>query len=216
MPVPVFQPLPAGSVFYSLAPTESLKAFLMRQDPSEAMPELSRESGRRAFFKKAASVVLGGLAVAAPAGAGMMVLLDPLRRKSEESTFIQITSLRSLPEDGVPRKFVVLASQTDAWNRNPSMPIGAVYLRRTGTTSVQAFNVVCPHAGCFVDFVPGRQSYVCPCHNSTFALDGKINDRKSPSPRGLDELAVEIRGEGEVWVRYQNFLAGHEKKIPIV
>jgi menaquinol-cytochrome c reductase iron-sulfur subunit len=150
----------------------------------------------------------------APLFSGLMVILDPLRRKSEQNALIPVTSLRSLPEDGLPRKFVVKATHSDAWNRNPDVPIGAVYLRRTGPKSVQALNVVCPHAGCFVDFVPGRKGYLCPCHNSTFTLEGKISDPKSPSPRGLDELQVEIRDE-EVFVHFQNYLAGHEQKIPV-
>ena len=39
---------------------------------------------------------------------------------------------------------------------------------------VQAFNVVCPHAGCFVRFNAERNQYVCPCHNSAFELDGQV------------------------------------------
>ena len=151
----------------------------------------------------------------APLASGVMVVLDPLRRKSEKGGPLLVTSLSSLPEDGQPRKFAVVATRADAWNRNPAVPIGAVYLRRTGPKTVQAFNVVCPHAGCFVDFVPARQGYFCPCHNSSFSLEGRINDPRSPSPRGLDELQVEIRNDSEVWVHYQNFLAGHEQRIPV-
>ena len=92
--------------------------------------------------------------------------------------------------------------------------IGAVYLRREKGKPVEALNVACPHAGCFVDYVAARHGYLCPCHNSTFALDGKINDPKSPSPRALDTLEVEIRGEGEIWVRFQNYRAGVSTKVP--
>ena len=150
-----------------------------------------------------------------PLVSGLLVILDPLRRKSEQHALVLVTSLRSVPEDGLPRKFVVTASHSDAWNQNPSVPIGAVYLRRTGPNTVQAFNVVCPHAGCFVDFVPARNGYICPCHNSVFGLDGKISDRKSPSPRGLDPLEVQIRNQTEVWVKFQNYLAGHATRIPV-
>jgi Rieske Fe-S protein len=150
-----------------------------------------------------------------PLAAGLAVILDPLRRKSAQSAFIQVTSLQSLPDDGLPQKFVVISSHVDAWNRTPAIPIGAVYLRRTGPKSVQALNVVCPHAGCFVDFVTARKGYRCPCHNSSFAVDGKVDDPKSPSPRALDELEVEIRNDSEVWVRFQNFVAGHAEKIPV-
>ena len=142
-----------------------------------------------------------------------MTFLDPLRRKASKSDALRVTSLNALPADGVPRKFPVIATRTDAWNKFPNVPIGAVYLRRISENQVEAFNVVCPHAGCFVDFVPERKSYLCPCHDSTFAIDGKINDPKSPSPRGLDPLEAEIR-DGEVYVKFMNFRAGTAERIP--
>lgn len=170
---------------------------------------------RRGFIKKILAVVIGGITTLFPAVAGLAVFFDPLRRKSSARDAIQVASLNALPEDGIPRKFAVITSHSDAWNKSPQVPIGAVYLRRTGENSVQAFNVVCPHLGCFVDFVPSKKTYLCPCHGSAFGLDGNIVDRRtSPSPRGLDELEVELR-DGQVWVKFQNFRTSEAKKIPI-
>ena len=70
----------------------------------------------------------------------------------EISGLTRVTTLDSIPNDGLPRKFPIIASRTDAWNKFPDAPIGAIYLRRTGEKKVEALNVVCPHAGCFVDF----------------------------------------------------------------
>ena len=172
------------------------------------------QPARRNFLKKASAVLIGAVTGLVPAISGLIVFLDPLRRKSQDNDAVLVASLSSLPEDGVPRKFSVVADHTDAWNRMPRVPVGAVYLRRLGDKQVQAFNVICPHAGCFVDYVPARKSYHCPCHNSSFAADGRIADPKSPSPRGLDELPIEIRNENEIWVRFQNFRAGVKEKIP--
>jgi menaquinol-cytochrome c reductase iron-sulfur subunit len=173
------------------------------------------EAGRRDFFKKVVAGLISGVLGLVPLGAGLKVFLDPLHRKSSTSGAVWVTSLDALPDDGEPRKFPVLATRVDAWNRATQVPIGAVYLRRTQEGKVSAFNVVCPHAGCFVDFLPARSSYLCPCHNSTFTLAGKIADRSSPAPRGLDSLDVEIRGGKEVWVTFQNYLAGRAEKIPV-
>lgn len=170
---------------------------------------------RRNFLTKACAVVIGGaIALVAPL-AGLFVFLDPLRRKSEGGGAVRVASLSALPENGEPRKFSLLATRVDAWNRTPNVPIGAVYLQRLKDNQVRAFNVVCPHAGCFVDYRSGQKHYHCPCHNSSFALDGKVLDPKSPSPRGLDDLQVEIRHGTEVWVRFQNFRAGVHEKIPV-
>ena len=178
----------------------------------QAQPD---NSDRRGFFSKLAAVVVGGVAGAVPAVAGLAVFLDPLRRKAAAGATLRVTTLEAVPNDGIPRKFSIIASRADAWNRFPNVPVGAVYLRRTGDQVVQAFNVVCPHAGCFVDFIPNRGSYVCPCHNSTFNLDGSIHDPRSPSPRGLDALEVELRNGTEVWVKFQNFRAGIAVKVPV-
>ena len=179
-------------------------------DKSNASPP----TDRREFISKAASVVIGGSLVVVPAVAGMCIFLDPLRRKSESGASVLVANFNSLPENGEPRKFSVLATRVDAWNRTPNVPVGAVYLQRVGE-KVRALNVVCPHAGCFVDYRPANNNYFCPCHNSSFALDGKIQDPKSPSPRGLDELPVEVRNGSEVWVTFQNFRAGVHEKIPV-
>ena len=93
-----------------------------------------------------------------------------------------------MPADGIPRKFAVIADRVDAWNKFPQVPIGAVYLRRTGDQTVEALNVVCPHAGGFVDYIAEKNCFICPLHDSKFSLDGKISDPKSPAPRPPREL----------------------------
>lgn len=170
---------------------------------------------RRSFLAKAAAIVIGGaLAITAPV-AGLFVFLDPLRRKSDSGGAVLVASLNALPENGEPRKFSVLATRVDAWNRTPDVPVGAVYLQRLPDGGVRALNVACPHAGCFVDYKAARDNFHCPCHNSSFALDGRVLDPKSPSPRPLDSLETEVRGGTEVWVRFRNFRAGVHEKIPV-
>jgi menaquinol-cytochrome c reductase iron-sulfur subunit len=170
---------------------------------------------RREFLKKLLAGCLGALAGLVPVAAGLTVFIDPLRRHSSTRGAILVTALEALPADGIPRKFPVVASRVDAWNKFSQVPIGAVYLRRIGSDRVQAFNVVCPHAGCFVDFLPARMQYLCPCHKATYTIEGRIADRASPAPRGLDSLEVEVRGGKEVWVKFQNFQAGHAEKLPV-
>ncbi len=172
---------------------------------------------RRDFLTKAAAMVCGGVATLVPVGAGLMTVVDPLRRTAVGGrTFLRVTSLSSLPEDGSPRRFEVVAGRVDAWNRFPNVAVGAVYLRRVGGDKVEAINVICPHAGCPVDYRPGGKSFLCPCHDSQFNLDGTlVAGARSPSPRGLDTLEVEVREGSEVWVKFQNFEAGKAEKVPV-
>lgn len=151
--------------------------------------------------------------MAPPVGVGLAAFLETARRQATGAGWVRVTTLTALPADGVPRKFAVIADRQNAWNRQRAVPIGAVYLRRTGGWEIEAFNVICPHAGCLVTYSAERKGYLCPCHNSTFGLDGSIRDPASPAPRGLDPIEVEVRGEGEVWVRYRRFLTGRKERI---
>jgi len=178
-------------------------------DPCNTSPPV----GRRNFFKSFLAAIIGAVLGVVPVLAGLQVFLDPLRRKAGTGSAVHIAGLEAIPDDGIPRKFPVLANRVDAWNKFTQIPIGAVYLRRTGN-QVQALNAVCPHAGCNVDFLQERGIYLCPCHNSTFTVAGSIGNPSSPAARGLDSLDVEVRGD-EVWVKFQNFEAGQKEKIPV-
>ena len=175
----------------------------------------SAQAGRRDFLVKAAAVGIGAVTTLVPAGAGLVTLLDPLRHKARAGSFLRVTTLNVLPEDGTPRQFPVVSERRDAWNKYPEVRVGAVYLRRTGPKEVQAINVVCPHAGCFVNYQPDQKNYLCPCHNSRFAIDGAIKDAGSPSPRPLDTMDVKIGEDGAVWVKFENYRAGVHEKIVV-
>ena len=186
-----------------------------REQPSglEDGPE-AEIPARRSFLARVGAVVVGGLAAVVPVGAAVTALFDPLRRGGGDGSMVRVTRLSAIPSDGTPQKFTVTTDRVDAWSTYADTPVGAVYLRRT-EDSVIALNVVCPHAGCFVRLLPEEARFACPCHNSSFDLDGTVNDPDSPAPRPMDALAVEVRNDDEVWVRFRNFLPGREEKVPV-
>src|SRR5437764_13465511 len=104
-------------------------------DPSQPCPPVAR----RNFFKSFLATAIGAVLGLVPFAAGLQVFLDPLRRKAASSSAIRITALEALPDDGIPRKFPVLADRVDAWNKFIQIPIGAVYPRLT-CKHVQACN----------------------------------------------------------------------------
>ena len=195
------------------------------------------EPPRRGFFRKVLAMAVGGVVVAVPAAAGLLVFLDPVRRPRRNNgkgaaggaagggvEFVAVAPLSALPGDGRPVKFQVIADRLDAWTKYRNVPLGAVYLKRLDTASaapdaqatprVVAWNVVCPHAGCFVDVAADGHSFRCPCHNSGFNPDGSMAPG-CVSPRPMDELDVDgdALRQGQVRVRFQNFVAGtHEKR----
>jgi menaquinol-cytochrome c reductase iron-sulfur subunit len=173
---------------------------------------------RRGFMAKVAAVVIGGLITMFPFLSGMLVVADPLRRSGGQGRKIRVASLDAIPDDGIPRSFPVISDRQDAWTHYASEPIGAVYLvRDPGATMVRAFNAMCPHAGCFVGYLPVKKYFQCPCHTSAFDLQGEIlSDVSRVPPRGMDVLDCEITGDGgtqEVWVNFQEFQTGCKEKI---
>jgi menaquinol-cytochrome c reductase iron-sulfur subunit len=172
-------------------------------------------------MKKLLAMVAGGVAVAVPAVAGLLVFLDPVRRKPRSAAgFVPVTPLDALPADGTPQRFQVIADRVDAWTKYRNVPLGAVYVKRTAAdtseSQVVAFNALCPHAGCFVDVASDGRSFHCPCHNSGFNADGSLKPG-AVSPRRMDELEVDPEGleQGIVRVKFQNFVAGTHDKIPV-
>ncbi len=162
-----------------------------------------------------AALGVGAVAYATPLVVGIFSFLSPLRPSQKGQTgdgFIRLASLDALAENGAPVKTPVVMDREDAWNRFPKEPVGAVFLHRTAKDKVLALQVVCPHAGCFVDYDGPNKRYYCPCHKATFDLEGKRLEAKSESPRDLDTLDVDIRGT-EVWVKFQRFQSGSTEKI---
>ncbi|MDF1810732.1 MAG: Rieske (2Fe-2S) protein [Verrucomicrobiales bacterium] len=173
----------------------------------------SAKDDRREFLEKAGSICAGCAMLGVPAAAGIAVVLDPLRLPPKDAEFIDVTTLDSLPPDGTPQKYVIKADKQDAWSRFPDRVIGAVYLRRLKNDTIQAFNVVCPHLGCAIEYRDVEKDYFCPCHNSDFALEDGAQGRGSPSARPLDSLETKVE-EGQVWVKFQNFQTGIAEKKP--
>lgn len=184
----------------------------------------------RRDFIKGASCVIGAAIGAVPMAAGVRVVLDPLSRESTsdgEAEFVRLADTSELPE-GEPMKFAIVEDKTDKWSRYKDVPVGAVYLLKTTAQTAEgdaedadpapaviAYNTVCPHLGCFVDYRKKENDFFCPCHDSNFSLDGELV--KGVSPRAMDSLEIdeEKLKAGEVWVKFQRFKANTKDKIPV-
>ncbi len=68
-----------------------------------------------------------------------------------------------------------------------------VFLIRNGN-AFHAISSVCTHLGCQVTHV--RNGFQCPCHGSTFDVDGNVT--KGAAPRPLEWYEVTLAENGEV------------------
>ncbi|APZ92046.1 ubiquinol-cytochrome c reductase iron-sulfur subunit [Fuerstiella marisgermanici] len=199
------------------------------ETPSDAELSSGSESRRNALV----SVLTGFLSfviVAIPSFLAGAFYLDPiLRRKKSGGAagggaldgFIKLDATTdSLPDDGTPVAVTVKSTLDDAWNRFKDVPVGSVWLRKQPDGSVIAFNSICPHLGCSVNYRRSDDDFFCPCHTSSFDLDGtKTNE---VPPRNMDELEIITATDGEpgkdgkeLWLKFQNFRGATEQKIPV-
>lgn len=181
------------------------------------MSELEQENSGRRKFIRVATVGASAACGLFPLASGIPALLDPVKKSTANPDGVpwsKVTSLASLPEDGTPAKFEVIQEKVvDAWTTYKDVPVGAVYLTRK-ENDVIAFNLKCPHLGCAIDFRKQKNDYFCPCHNSSFALDGSITTENSPSPRPMDTMETKIEN-GYVWIKFQHFRPNIPEKTPL-
>lgn len=66
-------------------------------------------------------------------------------------------------------------------------------LINTPQGALKAFNAVCTHLNCTVQYSPETSHIWCACHNGHFDLNGKVIS--GPPPKPLEEYEVNVAGE---------------------
>ena len=162
---------------------------------------------RRDFFK----LVTGSLACLWGAVFGIPLigsLVGPaLRRK--KSHWAKVARVEALPrEQPVDLTFADLTE--DGYLQVTELH--SVWAVKRSLSEVTVFSPICPHLGCQYNWQPQSKQFVCPCHNSVFALDGAV--LAGPAPRPLDTLSKKIRN-GELFVEWERFKLGIPEKISV-
>lgn len=77
---------------------------------------------------------------------------------------------------------------------NKKFSAGTVLVIRdpANPSNVLAVNPTCTHAGCTVGWEKDKNDFLCPCHDSKFAPDGKV--LKGPAKKPLPTYTAKIEG----------------------
>ena len=104
------------------------------------------------------------------------------------------------PASGEPVTQSVVAAQAAQVKPNSGMlfKFGSRpgLLIRTQEGDLQAFNAVCTHLDCTVQYKADTSQIWCACHNGLYDLSGNVVS--GPPPRPLERLVVNQRGEDVV------------------
>jgi len=153
--------------------------------PVETREVESQGSTRRAFHL-AVVYVLGaliGLAMAIPTI--LYLLVPPKPRK--QSGFIDAGDISQLTP-GVPIALSFQESRLDGWRLETEKK--TAWVVKEPNNQIVAFGAQCTHLACAYHWEMESGKFICPCHGSAFAIDGKVLD--GPAPRPLDRYVTKI------------------------
>ena len=180
------------------------------KSPRDAASDEPASPERRRFLSQA-TVALGACAGGLVAFPVVSAVVAPLGRRTvaASSSPVDVGAEADFVVNQ-PKHVVIRGAVADAWELS-EVELGAAWVTRHEGGTWTAFSSVCPHLGCAVDYVgAGAEPYFCPCHSSSFKVDGAPG--KGPSPRGLDSLPV-IVANGRVAVEYHRYVLNKPTKV---
>ena len=146
----------------------------------------TREPTRRAFLGWWLGTLLAATiaTVIGPVGVYLFPPRDP--RLMKETIRVALdTALANLKEGAVSRfdapAGAAFLMADGGENNAPGDPTFGGFVTREGG-QLRAFAVTCPHLGCSYDFDDAKKHFLCPCHGSEFALDGRVLHGPATSP----------------------------------
>ena len=148
-------------------------------------PKPDQEYTRRNFY---VSFIFGlwGLISAALGIPALVYLLFPPRAKQQEE-WVEIGDASRL-QPKVPVEMTFRRSRKDGWKIVSEKT--TAWVVKLADNQVVAYGPQCTHLGCAYHWDDGKHEFVCPCHSSLFAMDGRVT--AGPAPRPLDRFDVKV------------------------
>jgi len=176
-----------------------------KRAPEELMPvvnvpaEHSIPESRRSFL----GLMMGLMGAAITGIMGVLFagfsLFPAFKKSSIEGDWTDVVPMDEIP-DGEPVKKAVVISQDGGWGRFNTQQL--VWIVKNGSHLV-VYSAICPHLGCTIN--AADNGFICPCHGSAWARDGR--KLGGPTPRGMDTLEYRVK-DGLLQVRYRFFRQG--------
>ena len=122
----------------------------------------------------------------------MYLLWTPRPRK--EQAWVEAGRVTQLELD-TPTEVVFRKNRVDGWRVTSQKSIALVV--KQSDNDIVAFSPRCPHLGCAVHWVAKQNEFFCPCHASTFSIEGQV--LSGPAQRSLDRLRPKWKETNSCW-----------------
>ncbi|SHO49294.1 Rieske [2Fe-2S] domain-containing protein [Desulfopila aestuarii DSM 18488] len=132
------------------------------------VPPINRRHTIIGILALAVATLLGSL------GRMAMSFILPPKPVNSYGGIVDVGPLTQLPAPGSPPK---------------QIPHGRFWLIHTDK-GILALHSSCTHLECFFGWDSEQQLFICPCHGSTFNLDGQV--LRGPAQRNLDRFPVRL------------------------
>jgi menaquinol-cytochrome c reductase iron-sulfur subunit len=120
------------------------------------------------------------------------LFFPPKARKEDE--WVEIGDVTRLAPN-TPVEMVFRRNRVDGWKVINEK--GTAWVVKHADNSITAFGPQCTHLGCAYHWDDRKSEFLCPCHNSLFAIDGKVVS--GPAPRPLDRYQTKVEGK-KLWL----------------
>lgn len=151
--------------------------------PHEAAVDVSPT--RRNFYILLINGIMGVIGALLAIPAAVYLLFPPKARKGTQ--WVKTADISMLSVDK-PTEISFQRTRADGWQLITEKT--TAWVVKQPDNQVVAFTPTCTHLGCAYHWDDASHTFICPCHTSSFAIDGKVLG--GPAPRPLDRYEVKI------------------------
>jgi menaquinol-cytochrome c reductase iron-sulfur subunit len=155
---------------------------------AEPLPGNALPPSRRRFYLAGIYGLWGAIGVALSVPAFIYLFFPPKAKR--ETEWVDAAALSQLPAN-TPEEVVFRRNRVDGWKITSEK--ATAWVVKSSSGEVVAFAPQCTHLGCAYHWDERNHNFLCPCHTSTFSLDGQV--LSGPAPRPLDRYRVQVNGD---------------------
>lgn len=127
-------------------------------------------------------------------------IISPATKSQKTDDWISLGALDKY-EIGNPTLFSFTRTKVNGWEQTTNSY--GMYVLRESETKVKVFSNVCTHLSCRVTWFDDSQTFICPCHDAQFDINGDVI--YGPPPKPLVQYSgdeIQIDEEGNLLIHF--------------